>query len=320
MTTIHKEIRKCSHCGCKNEFVKMEDTCSYGPADLDSREAGPARELIMYTIDHCKSCNFCNENIEEPVQFDDSILTSSDYLKIMNSSYPEPAKNYMMASMIKESRNNYNDAAAYMLCACWILDDNNIDAKKVRIVAARLFEKCFSIDYFISIAIDLYRRAEEFERAKLLINKYKDYITDKFLKKLLRCEDVLIDMNDSKCHDCSEIENLIGESEELEEDSIEEIQRKLFDPNCNEPIYRMVQSKVTAFEQVAIIPIKEDGEQKIYAILHPETLNNHEAIVFELVFNHELEDMVYIDDEATIAKVNEEYQKMYSMAAKRDKI
>ena len=240
MTTLQKEIKKCAHCGCENEFDVVCSTSTFGPSDLDTRPAPLARYNILYGVQRCKKCNYCNENIEEKVDFDEAILTSKNYLKVINSNYPELAKNYMLASIIMESVMRYGDAGIFMLQACWVLDDEGLDAKKTRIVAAKLLEKEFVMDAYRLIAIDLYRRAEEFEAAKILINKSKFFIEDVYMKKVLKCEEVLVDIFDSECHDCSEIEKFIGESEleeKLKADTPEEVLRKLFDEESTESLY-----------------------------------------------------------------------------------
>lgn len=315
MTTIHEVVKTCMHCGEKNKFEVVGSTSSFGQPDLDTRPAPLARQTVQYGVQRCSKCNYASDDIEEEFEFDDSILTSENYLKVLKSDYPDVAKNYILASMIKESVMDYNEAAVFMLEACWVLDDHNVNAKKPRIIAAELFEKSVGIETSRLIAIDLYRRAEEFDKAKVLINKSKEFIEDKFLKKLLLFQETLVDIFDSECHSCSEIGKFIGEDElmdnGLSEDTMEEIEMKLFDPDCKEPIYKIVQGKRVGFQQIALIPLDENGKREVYTILHPEDMEvEDEALVFKLVGNEKLEELEFIRDDDVIDKVFDEYYRL----------
>lgn len=317
MTTIHEAVKMCMHCGKINKFQVLGSTSTFGPSDLDTRPAPLARQAIEYEIQRCSQCNYASDDIEKIIKFDDSILTSENYIKVLNSDYPELAKSYILASMIKESIRNYNEAAVFMIKACWVLDDNKIDAKKPRIIAAKLFEKSIGIEPSRLIIIDLYRRAEEFEAAKIMINKSKEFIDDKFQKKVLQCEEVLVDIYDSECHNCSEIDTFIGESglekkEELETDTMEEVERKLFSDDSEPITLRSDTGKIVTFQQIAVIPLEILEEKNIYVILRPEDedLPEDEALVFQLIGEENLEELSLIKDDDVIDLVFNEYYKL----------
>ena len=315
MTTVYDGIKKCMHCGTLNDCFIVGSTITLGQPDLDTRPAPLARQTIEFKVLRCSNCNYASADIEKKIEFDDSILTSPNYLKVLNSDYPELAKNYILASMIRESVENYNEAAFLMLHACWVLDDKGIDAKETRLATVKLFEKTNDIDTANLIMIDLLRRAEKYEEAKVLINKCKKSVTDKMLKRVLQCQEVLVDSSDSKCHTCSEIDNFIGDSgqeeNKLEEDSMEDIERKLFDENCDEPIYMFAHGERVTFHQIAVIPLKDHGREIVYALLHPEDIaDEDEAVVFELVGDEKLEALQFISDESIIDKVFDEYYRL----------
>jgi len=171
MTTINRLVKKCMHCGALNRCDEITSTSSYGLPDLDTRPASLKRDTIKFGIERCKNCNYSSNNIEEKIEFDENILESDNYKKVLNSNYPELAKSYILASIIKESIDDYVNAAIFMLNACWVLDDNKIDAKKSRLIAAKLFEKIDDEEVTRLIIIDLYRRAEEFDKAREIIKK-----------------------------------------------------------------------------------------------------------------------------------------------------
>ena len=156
MTTLFKEIKKCMHCGCEKEYNVMGSTSSFGAPDLDTRPAPLARNTLEYGIQRCPKCNYSNNDIEKKIDFDDSILKGDKYIEILNSKIPEVAKSYLLAALLKESINDYNLASRFMLNACWVFDDHNIDCKKYRIQCAKLFEKLKLNDTYRLIIIDLY--------------------------------------------------------------------------------------------------------------------------------------------------------------------
>ncbi len=315
MTTVHQILRKCVHCGTVNSYDVVGSTITFDMPDLDTRPAPLKRDTIKFGIERCKNCNYSSNNIEEKIEFDENILESDNYKKVLNSNYPELAKSYILASMIKESIDDYVNAAIFMLNACWVLDDNKIDAKKSRLIAAKLFEKIDGEEVTRLIIIDLYRRAEEFDKAREIIKKSYGLIKDDFNKKVLKCEEVLVDIYDSECHPCSEIDKFIGESgiEEEKADSMEEVERKLFSENSKENI-RLYSNKgvLATFEQVALIPLELNGEKNIYAILHPidSIVEDDEALVFQLIGEEHLDELSLISDDDIIDKVFNEYYRL----------
>lgn len=318
MTTINRLVKKCMHCGALNRCDEITSTSSFGLPDLDTRPAPLARQAIEFGAHRCTHCNYASENLERKIIFDDSILTSENYIKVLKSDYPELAKNYILASMIRESIGNYNDAALFMLQACWVLDDKDIDAKKTRIVAAKLFEKTEGMETARLIIIDLYRRAEEYDAAKMMINKSREFISDPFMKDVLKCEEVLVDIYDSECHSCDDIEKFIGESEledeeDGEADSMEEVTRKLFTDDCNEDIKLYSASgKLVSFQQIALIPIDDQGKREVYAILMPrdDHAEDDEVLVFQLIGEDCLEELRLVKDDDLIDVIFDEYYKL----------
>ena len=312
MTTLRKEIRKCIHCGCETEFVLVTSTNSFGACDLDSRPAPMARETIAYGIQRCPKCNYANTNISVETLFNPEILESEIFLKVLNSDYPELAKSYMLGSIISESIEEYDEAAYDMLNASWVLDDNNIDARKTRKVAAKLFEKIHPNAEKYIILIDLYRRAEDFDMAKKWLATAKQYTTDKYLKKLLFLEEQLIDTYDSECHNCDDYNNYkeLGFDDELKIDSFEEIERKLFDENSDETIILNFRGEPTEFSQIGVFHANIDGKERLFAMLSCPEIDEETGFVFEIIGMKKIEDFVFVNDDYTNEKVFEVYYKL----------
>ena len=202
MTTTFKEIKKCINCGTKNEVNIIGSTSVFGASDFDLRPAPLKRGTLMFEIQRCKKCNYASYDLEKKEIFDKSILKSEDYLNILNNpNYPELAKSFMLASLIKEKEKDYQRAANNLLKACWVLDDCDIDAKEKRIKAAELFLKQEDInDTYLILISDLYRRASLFEKALELINKAikKDLASP--LDEVALKEKKLIEKHDDLCH------------------------------------------------------------------------------------------------------------------------
>lgn len=314
MTTIHKVEKKCMHCGAVHLFDVLDSPDLFGLQNLDMRPVALDSEIIQYGVQRCPNCNYVNDNIEAKEDFDASILTSDNYLKVLNSDYPELAKNYILGSMIQESIGNYDGAAFFMMHACWVLDDNKIDAKKIRLIAARLFEKSDEKEISSLTIIDLYRRAEEFEKAKIMIQKTKEYITDRHWEKVLYCQEVLVNRFDTECHCCSEIYKIISETcpDELKGDTVDEIAIKLLDANCNESIYKFIEDEVVLFKKIGILPLEIDGKTRIFTILRLKTDMDDEGEigVFEVIGEEKLEALVFVYEDEIVDKVYEEYNRL----------
>ncbi len=313
MTTLHSTTKKCINCGYMNRYQVVGSTIALDSPDLDTRPAPLQRETIEYGVERCSNCNYASGDIEEKIKFDANILKSEQYIKVLKSSYPELAKSYMLASIIKESVNDYIAAGMLMLNACWVLDDNKIDAKRTRIVTAKLFEKSELNETIRMIMIDLYRRAEDFLKAKELIKETYNYIEDGLHKRILLCEEKLVNNADSSCHSCSEIGTIIGETMvEEEADSLEAVKRKLFDENSTEPIRLYGMNGLVTLKQIAIIPLTINEKQIIYAILQPvdDDIQDDEALVFELVGGEEIEEIKLVTNGDISNEVFEEYYRL----------
>lgn len=98
---------------------------------------------------------------------------------------------------------------------------------------------------------------------------------------------------------------------EMEEKSVFE---KLFDPeDASNIVLYDENEKPVEFEQIAIIPIKEE----VYAVLRPvekmEGLDEDQAIVFLLDETNEGEEILnVVDDDETIDLVFDEYEKIFN--------
>lgn len=307
-----KIIKKCAVCGFENEVDYMEPVEELGLRDLDTRPASPKRQEIRFGVHRCEKCGYASRDISLPIDFNPQILKSEKYLEVLHSNYSYLTKTYMLASMIKESTKNYKEAAELMLNAVWMRDDKGLDSEDLRFEAARLYKECPLTDKVKRILVDLYRRAEDFEEAENLCNEYRDTVTDIVDKQVLEFEAKLIEDYDSDCHSLEEMDsNSWLDYLDVRADPISEIERKLYDENSNENLFLIYNGKVTKFDQVALIQLEIENENRLFTILsNEEVLGEGGAIVYELIGDSPLERLAFVDDDAVCDMVIQEYYRL----------
>ena len=97
-----------------------------------------------------------------------------------------------------------------------------------------------------------------------------------------------------------------------EEKQINPIDQILDENNIDNIVLYNEKDEPFEFEQIAIIPLEEDGNQDLYAILLPVTplagISEDEAVVFEI---NEKENVIRVcEDESIIDRVLTEYEKL----------
>lgn len=101
-------------------------------------------------------------------------------------------------------------------------------------------------------------------------------------------------------------------NEKIEEEVINPIDQILDENNMDNIILYNEKNEPFEFEQIAIIPLDDGEEQKLYAILLPVTklpgIEEDEAVTFEL--NEEEGTIKVCEDDNVIDRVLEEYEKL----------
>jgi len=97
-----------------------------------------------------------------------------------------------------------------------------------------------------------------------------------------------------------------------EEKKLNPIEQILDENNVENIILYNEKDEPFEFEQIAIIPLEEDGKQDLYAILLPVTplagISEDEAVVFEV---NERENLIRVcEDESIIDRVLTEYERL----------
>lgn len=311
MSNLNMTTKKCFCCGGEENFTEIVSAQELSRPDLDCRPAAIVRYLLQYEVQRCPYCNYSSDDVSKKIDFDKNILKSEQFFRVDNSLYPELVKSFIFASMIRESIKKNKEAADFMIRACWALDDEGIDTKKERLVAAKLYERVRPTDEIRIVIIDLYRRAKEFEIAKKLIEAAQTKIKDKYLLKVLGLEKKLVDACDSSCHSREEIDDDCEDEKMLTCDTMDDVVRKLFDDDCNEHLFIKVKGDIKEFEQVALLKVNIKGVDRIFAILTCDDLDDDNTVaVFELIGENELEKLDLIDDKEILEKVYDRYYEM----------
>lgn len=93
-------------------------------------------------------------------------------------------------------------------------------------------------------------------------------------------------------------------------DTIDEIQRKLFDEESDEVIYVDIHGIVIGMNQIAVLNATIENQEKTFAILQPENFDDDGALVFEMIGDENLDDFVFVTDDSIVEKVFDEYYKL----------
>ena len=179
----------CKNCGSPVFARQVMSTNEFGSPDLDLRPAPMRRTLVYHLIQHCPECGYTGNDIrKEPPQhpefhnFLKNKLASGEKLSVK--------KLYELAAQIELFYNvpDYKIVAEMFHKAAWIADDKGDKefAKKMRKA---------SLDYQLKLddrspdrilqMIDIARRAEEFEKALELIQKFPESERKDIYEKIL---------------------------------------------------------------------------------------------------------------------------------------
>ena len=204
MTTLYPLNVICKNCGSPVFARQVMSTNEFGSPDLDLRPAPMRRALIYHLIQHCPECGYTGMDIskEPPEHPDFQKLIKKDCTSDSNN--PATERLYELAAQIKllYTPEDYEAAADLFLKAAWIADDRHDRefAKEMR--KKSLFCKMQkgyhkqSTDYKLQM-IDIARRAEDFEKATELIEKFPKSKRKDIYEKILIFQQKLVNMKDS---------------------------------------------------------------------------------------------------------------------------
>ncbi|MFC1562046.1 hypothetical protein ACFL4Q_03525 [candidate division KSB1 bacterium] len=208
----------CGFCGKISKHTVVTSTNELGYSDLDLRPPEMMRSTINELIQCCPHCDYCAPYIEDINKEIDvkEIINCEVYKKTLNDDdYPLPARYYICSAMIQEGEESLVGAFTAYMHAAWVCDDIQKDELAItcREKAVRILEKAKSngISLYenaiqdICIEVDLLRRMGHSDQAVSLIKENYENIEDDFISKVLDFHMVLIQKNDSECHNIGEI-------------------------------------------------------------------------------------------------------------------
>lgn len=239
----------CCNCGEKNLSASWFSMNSSGSSDLDSRPPEDYRSAINYVfVMRCKSCGYCNSNIETNFDNLNSIISSRTYQdQLNNKQFPKKANEFLCKALILESYQEIENAAWAYIHAAWNCDDHEkyVQGKFCRHKAFELFTLAnmtsllnFENDGdFPLLMIDICRRIENFEKANKICDIRLKIENDVLHRKILFFQKSLIELQDIKvykiedavkyCHDninasvneedCDECESIYYEPDRFQE-------------------------------------------------------------------------------------------------------
>lgn len=221
MTKFFPIEKHCFVCNKKSTYDELVSTNSFGYMDLDTRPPEMQRSTIIYWVQECPYCGYCNDDVGSGNKEYLEIVKSESYLlQLHNKDYPRLANRFLCKSFLNEMDKSYKKSAFDSLHAAWACDDSS-DYEDVAIKCRQR-----SYDFFLLakaqgefifqnevedalILIDLLRRMKLFEEA---LNRYTEIIdknSNPELRKILDYQKVLIKNRDSQCHNLEGAQNLI---------------------------------------------------------------------------------------------------------------
>lgn len=211
-TWIEPADIKCVLCGTENHFNVFLSSSSQGYDDLDRRPPEMYRSTMRYWVHRCSECGYCARDLNREIPGATAVVKSPEYLaQLDNPDYPKLANSFICESIIEEKAHQYGIATISMLAATWACDDANMNnaaiaCRKRAVDLILLQEKNTKItDWDAVLLVDLLRRTGQFEQAQKAIAERRSMIKDKRFLKILNYETMLLNNQDTACHNASEV-------------------------------------------------------------------------------------------------------------------
>ncbi len=124
MITVVPVENECSLCGTRSEQRVSNITQSDGLPDLDTRPAGPVRQVLPFWVQRCPHCGYCATDISLDYPLADRVVHSPEYEKALHKrNLPEKAREFLAWSLIEAANEEFGGAGWSALHAAWICDD-----------------------------------------------------------------------------------------------------------------------------------------------------------------------------------------------------
>ena len=226
MTTFQEVELSCAVCESRHKYTRLLSTSSFGPPDLDTRPAPPARLSLALQVQCCPVCGYCAWEITEAPPDAKRVVSRQDYQALLRDlRFPYLARMFLCLARIEEAAGNLSNAGWAALHAAWACDDAGPDfasaAVECRNRAVALFLKARKQGQpFLpepgaeeALLVDLLRRAGRFDEAEAEIQRGLEKAASNFLRRLLMFQRRLCRAQDTRVHRMDEVPDVIPEDE-----------------------------------------------------------------------------------------------------------
>ena len=226
MTTFQEVEVSCAVCESRHKHTRLLSTSSFGPPDLDTRPAPPARLSLALQVQCCPVCGYCAWDITKAPPEAKRVVCRQDYQALLRDSrFPYLARMFLCLARIQEAAGNLSDAGWAALYAAWACDDAGLGftsaAARCRERAIALFVKARAKGQpFLpesgaeeALLADLYRRIGQFDEAEKEIQRGLEKVSSDLLRRLLAFQRRLCRARDTEVHRMDEVPEVIPEDD-----------------------------------------------------------------------------------------------------------
>lgn len=204
----------CVMCGYTSQQTIIFSSSSFGTPDLDTRPPETTRSGVVFHVQQCPKCHYCNSDMSEAIPGVSAAILEDEAYQLManNQSIHPNIKKFKLAASLYKNTGDHKMAGFLALRQAWVSDDLRDQhlAKVARQTAIDSFEKHLEVEDNINyklILLDLYRRVGEFEKC---IEKGEELlrsnIREELLVKIIKYQISLAKLNDDRMHKISEVE------------------------------------------------------------------------------------------------------------------
>lgn len=222
MTTLAHETMRCPACSSEFPATVCASTSSFGPCDLDTRPAPPARDAFVYDVAVCPNCGLAWPTAESPEEVSPhglrKFVASDEYRDQLTRERAADAPGFVCATMVLEHLGQRAAAGWMALKAAWSADDadRRDDARAALLTAGRLWLSArrvhdpFADDPGVEACVvaDVFRRAGWFAMADYQAGLGWRTGPDADLDTLLRAQHRLATDQDDAAHTTDEAPSL----------------------------------------------------------------------------------------------------------------
>ena len=128
---------QCCICKTNNKEQFVYSASIFCGPDLDTRPAFMARYNIIYEVNACKNCGYCNMDLDKEIFEAKKVIQSPVYQKrLKKRKYPKKANEFSCLAMIYESKGYIVQAGWQYLKSAWICDDKKMQKQGVEKIKA----------------------------------------------------------------------------------------------------------------------------------------------------------------------------------------